>query len=117
MAAAYGGHLECLKYMVESRCPFAYWRAGGEFNFLNDDDCNRLGWPIHENCVEYFRTIRTVDHWLRFVAPAIEPIKNTELSELARLVFNFIDGTFHRDFQFLVDRDIDEVLELQKHLW
>jgi hypothetical protein len=138
MSAAQRGHLECLKYLVESRCPFTSRRwgdedeDGGELNFLNDDDYNRrLGCcPIHPNCVEYVNTIRTADHWLRFVKPALEtdPIFDAsgnrrskrnrfDLTQLAYDVYKIIDDTIHIGHEYLVDREINDKLELQKHLW
>ena len=137
MVAARRGHLECLKFMVESRCPFASRRWGDEddededdeVNFLNDDDYTRVGWPIHANCIEYVNTIRTADHWLRFVKPALEtdPIFDAsgnrrskrnrfDLTQLVYDVYKIIDDTMHIDHEYLVDRDINETLELQEHL-
>ena len=118
--------------MVESRCPFASRRDDDDvlnLNFLNDDAYTRLGWSIHAKCVEYVKTIRTADHWLRFVKPALatDPIFDAsgnrrskrgqfELTQLAYDVYKIIDDTIHIDHKYLVNRHINETLELQKHL-
>ena len=109
-AAARAGRLECVKFAMENRIPTSFDDVRDLMygkDFIADVGTNRadLFWDHQYRCNDYVNTLRTVDGFLRDVAPLLDyPEYSSKMCELDKSVLRLMRSKFYTEYPYLEGR-------------